>query len=327
MNVVVCATPFQVLMAEKIIDLYPDEPFFGVMLVSVDNEKYAFYAQRLLAKCGGRGLIYVQKKQTHPIWALWDVSALKMHGLRLGACRRLYVASVDSILLQTFISGFDFEELYTFDDGTANIVAYSHYYQHDRHQSTLHRVLKTLLRNPYDLQKLKSRSQGHFTAFNLPNVLGAAQYLPLYDVPHQAHSVCLETAQTVRIFLGQPIYELARGLSSAQIRQKNMALAQKIIRDYSVDYYFPHPRENYRIEGIAYLDTPLVAEDFFVQYFRADSRYVLYTLCSGAALPFVGMPQVQIISIKPADYPAAADTAYDLMRQAGIDVIDLPAAD
>lgn len=327
MNVIVCATPFQVLMAEKVIEQFPDERFFGVMLAPVANEKYAFYGRRLVDKCAGRGWVYVQKKRLAKVGVLWDLLALKMRGVRMGQCRKLYVASVDSIMVQTFISGFDFDALYTFDDGTANVVAYSYYYQHDRHQGALHRTLKTLLRNPYDLQKLKSRAQGHFTAFNLPNVLGAAQYLPLYDVAHQGHSVELETAQTVRILLGQPIYELVRGLSSAEIRQKNIALAQKIIRDYSVDYYFPHPRENYRMDAVAYLDTPLVAEDFFVQYFRADTRYVLYTLCSGAVLPFVGMPQVQIISIKPSDFPEAAASAYDLMQQAGVNVIDLPAAD
>lgn len=326
-NVIVCATPFQVLMAEKIIETRPDEPFFGVMLVSVDNEKYAFYAQRLLAKCGGRGLIYVQKKQKHPVWAVWDAVVLKMHGLRMPSCRCLYVSSVDSILVQTFISGFDFDELYTFDDGTANITAYSHYYQHDRHQSLLRRLLKTVLRNPYDLAKLKALSRGHLSAFKLPNVMGQAQHLSLYDMTARPSDVAVDGDKIERIFLGQPIYELQKDLSPQMMKQKNRDLARRIIDGCGIDYYFPHPRENYRIEDIAYLETPLVAEDFFVRHFRPDTRYVLYTLCSGAVLPFIGMAGVEIVSLRPHDCPDALITGYDLMRQAGVQVIDLPVAD
>lgn len=331
MNVIVCATPFQVLMAEKIIEHYADERFFGVMLMQQDNEKYAFYGQRLLDKCGGNGWIYAEQKQYWKAAALWDALVLKIRGLRIGKCRRLYASSVDSILLQTFISGFDFEELYTFDDGTANYVLKSDGYRIDRHQSRLHRFLKLLFRNPYDLHKLKAISQGHFTAFCLPNVMGEAQYLPLFT-QHQKQVVggAMVYDKTESILLGQPIYKVDKiraYASEEELIEQYLSLVRRIINAYQIDYYFPHPRETRQVEGVAYLSSPLVAEDFFVQYFRPDTRYVLYTITSGAVLPFVGVGQVSIFSVRPSEYGVLFAESYDLMQQAGVNVIDLPAAD
>lgn len=327
MNLIVCATPFQVLMAEKIIDCFPERDFFGVMLVSADNAKYRRYAARLLEKCGGRGFVYVQQKARRRWLALWDLLVLKHKGRSLEKMEAVYVASFDSVAVQTLLSGVYFGGLYSFDDGTANLVHDSYYYSVDRHQGFAWRLLKKLTGNPYDLAALKARSLLHFTAYRAKNVMPNIRYLPLFADPpqEQADNAATET-ETVSVLLGQPVYELAEGLTAAETCRRNIALAECIVQTFGIDFYFPHPRETYRIDGVSYLDSEWVAEDFFAAYFRPDRHYRLYTLCSGAVLPFVGMHNVSVVSIRPDDCPPKAAEGYRLMEQMGIPVFSLPQA-
>lgn len=39
MNLIICYTPLQVLIAERIINLYPNEKFYGVMLCSAKKSE------------------------------------------------------------------------------------------------------------------------------------------------------------------------------------------------------------------------------------------------------------------------------------------------
>lgn len=52
MNLIICCTPLQVLIAERIIEKFPEQKFYGVMLTTVENAKMAFYRERLRRKCG-----------------------------------------------------------------------------------------------------------------------------------------------------------------------------------------------------------------------------------------------------------------------------------
>lgn len=42
MNLIICCTPLQVLIAEKIIAKFPHTPFYGVMLSTVSNKNLIF---------------------------------------------------------------------------------------------------------------------------------------------------------------------------------------------------------------------------------------------------------------------------------------------
>lgn len=42
MNLIICCTPLQVLIAEKIIEMHPNERFYGVMLSTVKTRNLIF---------------------------------------------------------------------------------------------------------------------------------------------------------------------------------------------------------------------------------------------------------------------------------------------
>lgn len=317
-NLIICATPFQVLVAEQIIRHFAGETFYGVMLMSADNPKFRYYGKRLIQACGGRGQLYLQQKSRAKILALWDLLALKRQGKKLGRVDKLFLSSLDSVVVQTFISGLDFSELYTFDDGTANLVADSHYYTHDRHQSLPFRLLKTCLGNPHTLASLKAQSRLHFTVYRQKNVFAHTRYLPILPANRAAGSGVAQSEE--RILLGQPIYEMQPGLSPAAARAANTALAERMVRELGINAYLPHPRETYKISGVAYLETELVAEDFFARHLADKQSYTLYTYCSGAVIPFIGAAGIRVVCLRPHNCPSALVSSYELLEQMGAEI-------
>lgn len=59
--------------------------------------------------------------------------------------------------------------------------------------------------------------------------------------------------------LGQPIFE--------RDDEKNIALAEKVIQQFGIDLYLPHPREKYELENVEYINTNLIFEDYIFQEF------------------------------------------------------------
>ncbi len=49
MNLIICCTPLQVLIAEKIIAKFPHTSFYGVMLSTVSNKKFDFLCKAACA--------------------------------------------------------------------------------------------------------------------------------------------------------------------------------------------------------------------------------------------------------------------------------------
>lgn len=323
MNLIICTTPFQVLVAEKIIEKYPEKSFFAMMIIVNNNQKYQYYANRLLNKCGGSGDIYVLKKQWSKIFTIIDLLSLKLKGLKLKSVDNIYLASFDSILIQTFISGLKFKNLYTFDDGTANIVSGSIYNQKEKYNHFMVKLFKILLQNPYSLQVLKEKSIHHYTVYPLKNVMGNTVYIPFYKTLQVNDDEMKNEHQIISFLLGQPIYELDRTLTKQQSDEKNTQLAKKIIEKYSIDYYFPHPRESYFIENVEYVKTELVAEDYFFKYLDSKKHYVFFTLGSGAIFSLLGLDFVDVICLKPTDLPTETLDIYELMESSGINIIDI----
>ena len=125
------------------------------------------------------------------------------------------------------------------------------------------------------------------------------------------------------ILLGQPIYELQDNLSRQQADQKNQELAQKVITKFGIDEYLPHPREQYRVDGVMYVDTKLVAEDYFCHALAQGQYDTIYTFCSGAVLPFVQQHKIKIVSLMPDDCPDKLIAGYTLLAQFGIEICPL----
>ncbi|QIM63389.1 CMP-N-acetylneuraminate-beta-galactosamide-alpha-2, 3-sialyltransferase [Pasteurellaceae bacterium Orientalotternb1] len=305
MNLIICYTPLQVLIAEKIIDKYPQESFYGVMIYSVDNPKFQFYIKRLAQKCDTFFSFY---QHTDRFNLLKEIIQIKCQ-FKGEQFDKVFVASINDIQIQFLLSSVQFNSLYTFDDGTANIVNTSVYYS-DEPNTFIRKVINGLLNNKYSVAKLKALSKKHYTIYpDFPNIIANTEYVDIFNLPDSSE---IDESNVVNILLGQPVY---------LDNQANIALADQVIKRFNIGYYLPHPREQYKLDNVTYIETPLIFEDYMTQHF-ANQKCRVYTYFSSAVLN-IKNPNIETIGLRIETDNLAFIACYDLLEQANIPVIDI----
>lgn len=306
MNLIICCTPLQVLIAEKIIDMNPEKQFFGVMLHTVENKKFDYYKQRLQAKTNG----FFSMVQHNDRWNLLkEIVQLKARfsGKQFDT---VYFANFPELHIQFLLSAIEFKQLNTFDDGTVNIVKHSHFLNDDP-DTLVRKFINKVLGNKYSTATLRSLSTQHYTIYpDFPNIMPNTVAVNLMD-----NSIAVsESSESVNILLGQPVYN---------DNSQNIELAQKAIKQFNIHYYLPHPREKYQVEQVKYIDTPLILEDYIAQEF-SDRKCCVYTYCSSAILNIMNKsPNVEVVALRVESDDLGVQSCYDLFEQVGIQIIDM----
>lgn len=306
MNLIICCTPLQVLIAEKIIDMNPEKQFFGVMLHTVENKKFDYYKQRLQAKTDG----FFSMVQHNDRWNLLkEIVQLKARfsGKQFDT---VYFANFPELHIQFLLSAIEFKQLNTFDDGTVNIVKHSHFLNDDP-DTLVRKFINKVLGNKYSTATLRSLSAQHYTIYpDFPNIMPNTVAVNLMD-----NSIAVsESSESVNILLGQPVYT---------DNGQNIELAQKAIKQFNIHYYLPHPREKYQVEQVEYIDTPLILEDYIAQEF-SDRKCCVYTYCSSAILNIMNKsPNVEVVALRVESDDLGVQSCYDLFEQVGIQIIDM----
>ncbi|WHP48078.1 glycosyltransferase family 52 [Mannheimia bovis] len=310
MNLIICCTPLQVLIAEKIIEMHPNEAFFGVMLSTVKNAKFDFYQARLGKKCQQ---FFAMQQHSERIQLLKEILYLKstFGGKQFN---KVFLANINELEIQFLLSAIKFNELNTFDDGAANVVPSSIFYK-EENIGLNRKLINMFLGNKYSLEKLKNLSKTHYTIYQgFPNIIKNTVYVDLINKNELSRSE-LETSKVFNILLGQPIFE--------REDEKNIALAEKVIKAFDVDLYLPHPREKYKISNVEYIDTNLILEDYLFQEF-SHKKCRVYTYFSSAVINILNKsPNIEVVALRvEVDNPAYIET-YELFEKLGIKIIDI----
>lgn len=317
MNLIICFTPLQVLIAERIIDLHPNEKFYGVMYNHHPSEKQTYYYHRLARKCVQTQLVY-GSGASNKLQAYREMLKLLIKSYKLPSVKTIFIASLDLIDIHFLIHRFSNATIKTFDDGTLNLSPIAFERMMDKQGGGLQRILNLVLKIP-SVQDLRNRSVQHYSIYKQPNVMGETTYIELFsksDPIGQAKS----PTRTRKVFLGQPIHELTDPSGEASKKA-----TEYVIDVCSVQEYLPHPREPYRVEGVEYITTPLIAEDYFLQELRKSSEisFHIYTFCSSAILNLQHIPRLTFTAIKPNKCPEFLEEAYNAIEIAGIEVVEL----
>ncbi|MFQ9134180.1 MAG: glycosyltransferase family 52 [Haemophilus parainfluenzae] len=82
---------------------------------------------------------------------------------------KIFVANIENILIQSIISSLKFNELITFDDGTANILKNSMLYQNN--ESWKLKFIKFIFMIDHDINTLKDISSLHYTIYDMDNII------------------------------------------------------------------------------------------------------------------------------------------------------------
>lgn len=254
-SLIMCMTPLQMLIAEKIIALKPKENFDIITIALSDNYKYRNYFKRVSLKCNN-SLYYVPEPGLKEFFKY--IKLLKLNKLDK-KYDNLYLASIDCRHFQYLISKNNKAEIHTFDDGTANIIQNSLYYLNSK-PPKLKRMIWRIIGVKYYMEDIKRKSLIHYTIYNnIPNIINDTYLINLLD----KESELTYTNKTIKIFLGQPLTEISDHYSSELIR--------KVVESYHIDYYFPHPREDELPEGnYKIIDSDLVFEDYIVSFLKEN---------------------------------------------------------
>ncbi|MCT8772313.1 glycosyltransferase family 52 protein, partial [Glaesserella parasuis] len=226
---------------------------------------------------------------------------LKLASFLMKKIDRIFVGSIDNAHIHIHIHNYieNGTKLYTFDDGTANIFYDSFFYK-DISYSYKKSLVRFLMCRNINLNKIKSKSLLHYSVFkNKKNIIDNIEYVNLFDNDKKkrfSSNSMVSHAKDITILIGQPIYESIHSFSCDKGKYKEVV--KTLMVKYDIDYYFPHPREDFVIAGINYINTEKILEDYIISGLENGYRYVVYTFFSGAVIALSNMESVEIISLK-----------------------------
>lgn len=298
-------SPLQVLIAERIIALHPEDTFDTVLLTTgiiEPNAKYEYYFERL--KKISRNAWYVERYSnlSRREFYLNILKLLKL-SLFLPVYDRIYHGAqcAESGL---FLTRQRKAEVHTLDDGSANLSRTSMNKIKHVSNDRLLRLIYKLLPHTQSVDSI-AKSSKHITIYNLPHTHPLAHYMPLVHEPVKTNT---SRSQVLKIMLGQPVYHLVKAKS------KDLENTQAIVDCYQITKYLPHPKEKYRVERTEYIDSPFISEDWILTYLREhpDTSIEVYGFCSSTIFNLQGIDGLKFICILPEDSPEYMLEVYDV---------------
>lgn len=280
-SLIMCVTPLQMLIAEKIIHKFKDQKFDVIVIALADNEKYRYYYKKL-EKISCNSFYYVPKDGF--LGFLKYINVLKKNGFA-GKYTNCFLASIDSRHFQYIISKNKNTNIYTFDDGMANIIKNSIYYTNENIPSWKKMIWNFIGIDSY-MEDIKKSSKKHYSLYeNVSNIIENTEYLKLFESSKSKS----ESTKKINIYLGQPLIEISDKFTQQYIL--------KTLDSLQIDYYFPHPREKLIPKGnFEIISTPLIFEDYLIDYL-AENKTVeinLYSYISSALLNVKGLDRVNV---------------------------------
>lgn len=322
-SLIICATPLQVMIAERIVALHPEESF-SVLIYSAGKTpaKYRYYGDRLIAKCAS-GRYFEGDVFAGPLSRLAMLCYLiyytVLFRLRYADIRKVYVSSFELVPIRLLLANLHKDkELHSFDDGLVSLLPESY------NQNKSDGVKGPLFRlfGVPQTSEIRKLLKDHYTIYDAPNAAHATpKKIALFDELAEDANSYSEPLQDVAIFVGQPIYEIVEGQE-----RRSKEVAEALVSALGCSYYLPHPREDYRVEGVEYADTPLFAEDYILQQLRAhpERRYTIYAYFSTVLLNLKAHPRLRVVACRPGSVPGRWQESYDFLERMGVEVRDFP---
>ncbi|MFV5642384.1 glycosyltransferase family 52 [Acinetobacter oleivorans] len=289
-SLIMCVTPLQILIAEKIIQSRPTEDFDVIIFALENNQKFNYYAEKLKKYAKAYWYSHVAYKSSiyNLINFLKFIVQFNFNGFNR-EYDNYYLSSIDSRYFQYILSKkTNSSSVFTFDDGTANIVKTSIYYLRNLNDEKKNKIFKSL-GIKYFQDDIKNMSKLHYTIYpQFENIVENTKEIKLFNsnVGNKIRD------KSLNIFLGQPYEEFDSDLSTDKI--------EKLMDQLNINLYFPHPREKNNIKNVEIVDTKKIFEDYIVDFLdRNEDCYLnIYTFMSSAALNVKSFEGINIYFIQ-----------------------------
>lgn len=309
---IICSTPLQMVIARKIIGLNPCKDFDLLAITPNDNVKYRAYYKELKKLCNN-SLYYLPKKgHLGFLHFMRELNLKKMNS----DYKCIYLANIDSRNCQYIISKNDLANIYTFDDGIANIISNDVYYSNDT-PTNWKKVIWRFIGIKYYIKDIRDKSLLHYTIYEgLPNITEKTHLIKLYE---NYESKPVITNKTVSIYIGQPLEEISDIFNTEYI--------SKSLQKLNIDFYYPHPRENIIPQGnFEIIESELIFEDYIIRYLQnnPEVKVSVYSFISSAVLNLYSLDRVELNYIYDKDLYNKYKDFYDIVNNKfNIDIIKI----
>ena len=319
-NLVVCWTPLQMLIAEKIIKSHPNEKFYMIVMShSGKNEKYDYYSSILSQKSERFYSFYIEPQSQNKLFVYTSLLELKLKSLLFPPLKTIYLAHISSPEIHTLVSTYPTVEIRTFDDGSSNLLKKSAFLNNANRISTgevSRRFYELFINSTQSVKSIRERSIEHYTIFkDLKNIMDDGHrkmtYLPLFDVSKLKPSK--EIKDTIKILLGSPEKEMKE-------------VSEKATKHFGIKYATLHPRQRYELSNAITLQSPYIIEDYMLKEIEKNphTHYEIYTFFSGAALTMKDFPNVSVYALKPSSLPGDywLTPIYELFQKSNVPILE-----
>lgn len=311
------------MIAEKIVEKHPEEVFHAIIYRGEHlTDKYRYYAERLMSRCATGEYLYDYFLYTDHTPQAYVYNTFKLrisHFFRYWAYSKLYLGFYRAIPLLLLVDALPFiKEIYTFDDGFLNLSHKTFYLDHrDYPRRKLDKYVN--IAHPF---KILSVLSGHYTIYDGANAAHPRpEKIELFSLSKEADTLPSVSDEEV-IFLGQPIFETEKNRGG----EKNKEVSEALVQELNCSFYIPHPREYYKVDGVEYIETPLIAEDYLLQELEKHPKrcYTVYSYFSTTLVNLKDHPRIKMVSCRPASVPEKWHESYELLERMGIEIREFP---
>ena len=278
-NLIIATTPLQAKIANYIENLYSEEKFLKVYITPVMNERQAYYSRDFdLVFHATDEMIY--EKALNECTKEYD---------------KIFYASFDNPLILDIVARSKYKHLLSFDDGYADIYPKGMYAQ----------PLNSIQVGKYGLTRddLIKNTEKHYTLYGSDFHVVAKEKLVYLENFFKLDVEPVKNGRTAKVLLGQNFSEKDESISVNFITTYAKAL--------NVDYYVPHPKEQFKIDNVKYLVTPLIFEDALVELFKEYEFVEVYHFTSSVSLH---LKNTKNVVVKGIEVPYYNDRQKELRR-------------
>lgn len=314
MNLYICLTPLQILIANKLIEL-KQEPSDVLILTYNLNEKYDYYVD-VISSNSNINQVSTIKIEDNTFYKKLNTLKKIRQWCGVNNYNTVSLASIDNFFMHAVLTYSQAEEIYTFDDGTANIVPTSSYFI--KKDSFINKCVKFFLGIKWDLYSIKQQLKKHYTIYhNMKNIVdeGRLEYIDVFSIDTLVLNE--QNKNEIYMYLGQPFKN----------KMVSVDTYKKLKEIYPDIQYYPHPREDIsdlylEIRENDVLQSNIIIEDYVSSLLKKGYVVQLFTVCSSAGFNLYNTKGVDVFFIIDDSFEEVRDM-YIFIKNSALKVIYL----
>lgn len=284
MNLIIATTKFQVFYINEIIKKEGIEDFFFIYKSNTKDDLNSVILKVVIEKAK-KFIFYKNKKLPY------DIIDASLISSRENTFKNVYISSVNNRYIQKILSNIKYKNLYTYDDGTANILKTSVFY---KKISLIEKIINKVFNITKNTDVLKNSIIKHYTIYNnMNNITPKLEYFNpfFFDDGYKYNN----RKNMAAIFIG-PVFDEMFDDYIPIIEN-----IRKIMLNKPCDFfYIPHPRNTIK----TYFDEYLVKDDIgLAELFISDkakeySNINVYGFFSSAQINTIDISNVNCLVFK-----------------------------